>query len=52
MRIVKMFLKDKPKWRGVTHRDQDTVIDPSGLCVAIGSLYPNHAFKIVLWRRK
>lgn len=28
-----MFLKDKPKWQGVTHRDQDTVIDPSGLCV-------------------
>ena len=52
MVIKKMFLKDKPKWQGVTHRDQDTVIDPSGLCVAIGSLYPNHAFKILIWRRK
>ena len=52
MRIRKFYLTAKPKWQGVTHHDQDTIIDPRGLCMSVGSLYPNHAFKILIWRKR
>lgn len=39
----------KSRWNGNVIREQDFVLDPSGLCMSIPATYSRHPFKILVY---